>query len=797
MVISKDAINTLVSIQPASVSHATQNTTQSPHPFSALPNGTVVEGYVIKRDGQNNPILRTQAGDVLVTTDVFLKTGTEVTLRVDNAHPNHARIVTINGLSPDAFSRVQALSVSAAEDSYQGIALQQANGATAAQAGTPKPVQIHGVLLQAATQNVSSPAVLISALQVLGINDNARRAPLATQAATSLLVTIETIAISEINDTTTSQNNKTTASAINIATQSQNISAKILGNSPSDDIAITSAFSHSASSISAKSVAPIQAEILRAANSTLSTIDTVENLLTEASVKPLSAYSALDNVTVASAITLIENNENADTSSNRAAQSSSTNKLPSKPAIANTLSAVFEKNTQNVLVLSQTNLQSFDGKQVAIPAPLNTSTPSSSPIPAPALTSTIAQAVPQNLSTSSPLISSFPNEINTESADSQTTLEPSGSLIKTGNEKAIIPQSGLLISNVSSDLPPALTIANSLHAPSINQATAPFLTQAPVQSQATSAPSINTANFNQNQIKINSNQSIEVPAQVIGRESGGDTIVQTPVGVLKLFTEKPLHVGSVLTLSLSADNSISNQKYPSSLSGDLQELTHLARDWDSLAATLRALGGSDPQLAATILNDVLPNTGKSLTHGILFFLTALKGGDVRGWFGNKTSRSIDDKLPELLSRLGVDFKALQQASIESTQQGWLSTIIPLLHEQTLHQARLFIRHEQEKEGQHSKKPQGNRFIIEVDMTQLGEIQFDGYVSKDATRHQFDMMIRTTRPLPLDIQQNIRTIYQNAGEITGFTGMLQFQNTPESFVRPLSEMKRDDLSGLIV
>ncbi len=302
MVISKDAINTLVSIQPASVSHASQNTTQTPHPFNALPNGTVVEGYVIKRDGQNNPILRTQAGDVLVSTDVFLKTGTEVTLRVDNSLPNHARIVTINGLSPDAFSRVQALSVSATEDSYQGIALQQANGANAAQVGTPKPVQIHGVLLQVATQNASSPAVLSAALQALGINDNARRASLAVQAATSLLVTIETIATSDASDTTTQtttlQNNKTAAPAANLATQSQNTSAVTLSNPLSDDVAIAPVIAHAASSVSAKSIAPIQAEILRAANSTLPTIDTIESLLSDATTKPFATNSVPINTTI-------------------------------------------------------------------------------------------------------------------------------------------------------------------------------------------------------------------------------------------------------------------------------------------------------------------------------------------------------------------------------------------------------------------------------------------------------------------------------------------------------------------
>lgn len=55
-----------------------------PPAIAALPNGALLEGFVINRDAQGNPILRTGKGDFLVQVqnELFLKTGAEVVIRI-------------------------------------------------------------------------------------------------------------------------------------------------------------------------------------------------------------------------------------------------------------------------------------------------------------------------------------------------------------------------------------------------------------------------------------------------------------------------------------------------------------------------------------------------------------------------------------------------------------------------------------------------------------------------------------------------------------------------------------------
>jgi hypothetical protein len=89
----------LAQIQAVSVGSATQNATQTPSELSGLPIGTYIRGFVINRDRSNNPILRTDQGDVLVRSDVFLKTGAQVTIRIEQiASQLRARIITVDDI---------------------------------------------------------------------------------------------------------------------------------------------------------------------------------------------------------------------------------------------------------------------------------------------------------------------------------------------------------------------------------------------------------------------------------------------------------------------------------------------------------------------------------------------------------------------------------------------------------------------------------------------------------------------------------------------------------------------------
>jgi hypothetical protein len=97
-------VNTVITIQPVATAIPNRDSAPGANPLATLPAGTTVEGFVVNRDAQNNPILRTPLGDLRITSDVFLKTGSEVVFRVDTSQASLARIVTVDGLSPQEYS---------------------------------------------------------------------------------------------------------------------------------------------------------------------------------------------------------------------------------------------------------------------------------------------------------------------------------------------------------------------------------------------------------------------------------------------------------------------------------------------------------------------------------------------------------------------------------------------------------------------------------------------------------------------------------------------------------------------
>lgn len=95
-------INPVILIQPTAPT--TDHPVLSPdHPLATLPNGATLTGFVINRDGEGNPVLRTPLGDFTIRSEMFLKTGIEVVIRVDNSQVGRARIVTVDALSPENY----------------------------------------------------------------------------------------------------------------------------------------------------------------------------------------------------------------------------------------------------------------------------------------------------------------------------------------------------------------------------------------------------------------------------------------------------------------------------------------------------------------------------------------------------------------------------------------------------------------------------------------------------------------------------------------------------------------------
>lgn len=268
---------------------------------------------------------------------------------------------------------------------------------------------------------------------------------------------------------------------------------------------------------------------------------------------------------------------------------------------------------------------------------------------------------------------------------------------------------------------------------------------------------------------------------------------------MRIFTPKPLPSGAVVTLDITPapqDSQLQKpQLTPLSIQHTTESVDELIREWPSLAQLVEETQRTDSVLFQSMLAKAFPTPGKHFTQTMLFFLSALKGGDIKQWIGNKANEVLEAKHTDIIRRMGAEFATLQQAFIEPNSQNWISAMVPVLYDNRLHQARLHIR--QDADAQNEKPQQGGqRFIIDVELSRLGELQLDGFVQKNAGKHQFDIVLRSSKPLPSDIEHDIRAIYINASEIAGFKGNIIFQPSREHFVIVHSDPAIRKDSGII-
>ncbi|MES2983600.1 MAG: hypothetical protein V4735_00230 [Pseudomonadota bacterium] len=162
-------ISNLATIQPVSVTAPNPETGGSHgNPLATVPAGTTVEGFVVNRDAQNNPIVRTALGDLQVTSDVFLKTGSEVVFRVDPTQTTLARIVTVDGLTPQDYNAQNSRGLTRDTISTSGLAAALPNAPTQAASGSTSAAPANPVLQAVVLQATPATApVLTSALQQL------------------------------------------------------------------------------------------------------------------------------------------------------------------------------------------------------------------------------------------------------------------------------------------------------------------------------------------------------------------------------------------------------------------------------------------------------------------------------------------------------------------------------------------------------------------------------------------------------------------------------------------------------
>lgn len=277
---------------------------------------------------------------------------------------------------------------------------------------------------------------------------------------------------------------------------------------------------------------------------------------------------------------------------------------------------------------------------------------------------------------------------------------------------------------------------------------------------------------------------------VTGQTPTGHPAVQTPLGLVALATDTALPRGATVVLQIEEPLLPAAPGRAEPLPPLPAPILFRARAWPALDEALHALQELRPAVAHDLISSALPQANTKMTADVLFFLSALRGGDLGDWLTPGAARLLKRERPELLGRLGEEFRHISALAREPVAGDWRIALIPFFNGSEIDQLRLYLRPYGGDGEENEATPKGLRFILDVELSRLGRLQLDGLVRDD--RKRLDLIVRSERPLQPAMQNDIRAIFEEANATTGVAGGLAFQSAPAHFIEVAPE--RDGPGG---
>ncbi len=271
-------------------------------------------------------------------------------------------------------------------------------------------------------------------------------------------------------------------------------------------------------------------------------------------------------------------------------------------------------------------------------------------------------------------------------------------------------------------------------------------------------------------------------ATVIGHGEDGSNIIHTPFASLKVFTAQPLPSNTTLTITAEAAT-VTTPQIPVAQAPIAAPQLPLPPNFQYLGPAISQLLASDPTIARELLLH-LPVVGPRFTSGLLFFLAAVKGGDRRGVFNALEMGRMENAAPGLLTQFNRDMRELSQAFTNPPFDEWRPVHLPLVFGSQVETAKLYVRREPDESSNKIEKISGgNRFLLDLHLSELGDMQLDGFVRSGERGKSLELFLRSAQPLDEAISQDIRNLFVGATEATGMAGNIVFQQGAEHFVKP--------------
>jgi|GEM_PF-1820674 len=185
--------------------------------------------------------------------------------------------------------------------------------------------------------------------------------------------------------------------------------------------------------------------------------------------------------------------------------------------------------------------------------------------------------------------------------------------------------------------------------------------------------------------------------------------------------------------------------------------------------------------ASAMMANTTPNPGNAAQFGpaVMFFVAALRSGDLSGWLGDKNIEMLQKAgKGGQLSRLLGDGQGMSRLAFEPVSQDWRAMSIPVMNENKIEKIALYYKHDDGGDEGDDKKSGGfKRFIFNLNLDQMGQVQLDGLFRGK----KLDLAVRTSEPFSSAMRMDMRRIYVHTLEVAGMNGELSFQNALDNWV----------------
>ena len=273
------------------------------------------------------------------------------------------------------------------------------------------------------------------------------------------------------------------------------------------------------------------------------------------------------------------------------------------------------------------------------------------------------------------------------------------------------------------------------------------------------------------------NGNLQMNALVVDNMRDGEMTVETKLGLMLVNNRgdgkaPTFPRGTELQLEMTEFTKLD---VPAKIKNELPALSH---EWPALKTALaenkheaQKIAGSEHNFGAKLVN----------------FMNAVKTGDAESWLGAEFLDQLDDVTRSVLvNKLNGDFANFRNLMAENPQNPWQTMLFPVFDGQELNQARLHVKKFKDDSAA-SADGFGTRFIVELDTSRYGEMQFDGLVRRLVPKKSFDLIIRTHVPLDDQMKSEIKGIFNTTQDITGFNGAIEFASGPQFPVEPWKDL----------